>query len=200
MNTINKIIEKIKSDREYIQKILIGGLLMFIPIVNIFALGYLYRYAGQVKSTGPVGLPTWDKWGNLFLAGLIFLGIGFLFGLVPILIGLALSKGLNLITLGFLGWFPYFPLSIAVLIAPSLTLLGVFSIIKGDGIEGLFTKLGDNFKILLKYWKELMLGNIAYIGFCAVGLPLYGFAHFIGLLLLIPYTLFVLKNKDVDED
>jgi hypothetical protein len=196
MNTINKIIEKIKSDREYIQKILIGGLLMFIPVVNIFALGYLYRYAGQVRSSGHGGLPKWEKWGRLFVDGVIFLGIILLYGFLPVLFGWAISEALNMVTLGFLGWVPYIPLSIGLLIAPSLTLIGVFSILKGEGFEGLFTKLGDHFKVLKKHWMELMLGNVAYIGFCIVGLPLYGFAHFIGLLLLIPYTLFVVKNEE----
>lgn len=196
MTITNKFIEKIRDDREYVQKILIGGLLMFVPIVNIFALGYLYRYAGQVMSTGRMELPTWDRWGKLFLGGLIFLGIAVLFGVIPVLIGWYLSQAIDLITFGVLGWFPYFPLSIAVLIAPSLILFGLFSILKGDGFQGLFTKLGDHFKDLRKYWKQLMLGNLAYIGFWLVGLPLYGFCHFIGMLLLIPYTLSVLNDED----
>lgn len=196
MNTISKIIEKIKADQEYVQKIIIGGLLMFIPVVNIFALGYLYRYAKQVRATGRMELPNWDSWGRLFCAGLIFLGIGLLFGVLPVLIGWSISGAIEKITFGYLGWFPYFPLSISLLIAPSLTLLAVFSILDGDSFEILFKKFGDYFRIMGKHWKELTLGNVAFIGFCIVGLPLYGFTSFISLMLLIPYTLIVLKNEN----
>lgn len=198
MITINKIIEKIKEDPEYVQKILIGGLLMFIPVVNIFVWGYIYRYARQIKTKGRIELPTWDQWGKLFINGLIFLGVALIFGAIPVLIGWYLSKAINLITIGFLLWLPYIPLSIAVLVAPSLVLISLFSILKGDGFQGPFSKLGANIKTLRKHWKPLILGNITYIGFCIIGLPLYGFAHFIGLLFLIPYTLFVLKGKDED--
>lgn len=195
MITIYKVVEKIQQDREWIQKILIGGLLMFIPIVNIFALGYLYRYAKKIVLTGRVDLPAWNDWGKLFIDGLIFLAITILYGTVPALIAWGLSGALAFMTIGLLGWFPFFPLSIVLMVIPSLILLGIHSIIKGGGPESLFLKIGDHFKTLSKSWKEFLVGNFAFIGFQLLGIPLYGFAVFIGLLFLIPYTLFILNNR-----
>lgn len=200
MITIYKIIEKIRKDRECLQKILIGGLLMFIPIVNIFAIGYLYRYARQIVKTRKMSLPAWDAWGKLFIDGLIFLGITVVFGVLPLLIGWVLSEGVRLITFDYLRWFPLFPVSIAIVVAPSLVLLGAFSLLKGEGIRGLFTNTVNYFRLFLKFWLPLTIGNVAYVGFCIIGLPLYGFVYFIGLLLLIPYTWFVLKQTDNLED
>lgn len=193
MITIYKIIEKFKEDRESLQKILIGGLLMFVPIINILALGYLFRFTKHTMTTGKIKLPEWNNWVKLFVDGLIFIGVAIMFGLLPILLGWALSEGINVITFNYLRWFPFFPLSLAILIAPSLVLFGIFTIAKGQGMRGLLN-IGDYFRTFLKFWKELVIGNLAYIGFFIIGLPLYGFAHFIGLLLLIPYTLFVLKH------
>lgn len=194
MITTYKIIEKIQQDPKWIQKILIGGLMMIIAIVNLFALGYLYRFASSIHSTGRIKLPSWDNWGQMFLQGLIFLGVIFLYGFVPLLIGWVLYLIITMITFGFLGWFAFLPLSIIAVIVPSLTIVGVLSIIDGGNVESLFLKIGDHFKTLCKCWKSLLIANLTFIGLQFLGLPLFGFAFFVGFLFLIPYTLFVLSS------
>lgn len=198
MITTYKIIEKVQQDPQWIQKILIGGLLMFIPIVNLFALGYLYRFASGIHASGRIKLPSWDNWGQLFLDGLIFLGVILLYGFIPFLIGWGLSLIIVMITFGFLGWFPLIPLSIVAVVVPSLILGGILPIMDGKGFLALL-RSGTHLKSLLKGWKLLLLANLTFIGLQFIGLPLYGFAFFVGFLLLIPYTLFVLSNVTKEE-
>lgn len=196
MITTHKIIEKIQQDPQWLQKILIGGLLMFVPIVNLFALGYLYRYASSILNTGRLKLPQWEEWGKLFIEGLIFLGVLFLYTLVPILAGWVIYLLIAKITMGYMGWFPLFPVSLALVLVPSLTLIGIFSIIEGKKADSLFLKIGNHLKKLFKFWELLLIGNLAFLGLQFVGLPLYGLAFFIGFLFLIPYTVAVLTSEN----
>lgn len=196
MITTNKIAEKIQQDPQWFQKILIGGLLMFVPIFNFFALGYLYRFASNIHKSGRIKLPDWQEWGKLFLEGLIFLGVLFLYGFVPILAGWAIYLLISKITIGILGWFAFLPLSVILVIVPSLVLVGLFSIIAGKKADSLFLKIGNHLKTLRKFWKSLLVGNLAFLGLLFVGAPLYGIAFFVGFLFLIPYTLIVLNSEN----
>ncbi len=199
MITTQKIFEKIQHDPQWLQKILIGGLLMFVPIVNLFALGYLYRYAKSILKSGRFQLPNWEEWAKLFLEGLIFIGVLFLYTLVPILAGWAIYLFIAKITMGYLGWFPFFPVSLALVLGPSLTLVGLFSIMEGAKADSLFLKVGKYFKKIFKFWKLLLIGNLAFLGLQFVGFPLYGLAFFIGFLFLIPYTLAVLNSENKEQ-
>lgn len=196
MITTNKIIEKFQQDSQWFQKILIGGLLMFVPIFNFFALGYLYRFAANIHESGRIKLPDWQDWGKLFLGGLIFFGIFFLYSIVPLLAGWAIYLFLSKITMGVLGWFLFLPLSILLVIVPSLTIVGIFAIISGKKGDSLFLKVGTYFKTIYKFWKPLLIANLTFIGLQFVGAPLYGIAFFVGFLFLIPYTLFVLNSEN----
>ena len=193
---MNKILNAILKDKQWMSKLLIGGLLMFIPVVNFFALGYLSRYAGNVLKTGRLTLPEWDEWGRLFMGGLIFFAILLVYGVLPLLIGWALSLALDGLTFGSLGCIPYIPLSIAAVIAPTLSLLGLFAIRSGSPLDQLFLKTWRYIKQACTLWKELLLANMTFVGICFVGAPLYGFALFAGFLLLIPYTIKVFVKSE----
>lgn len=199
MITTNKILEKIQHDPQWKQKILIGAILMFIPIVNFFALGYLYRYTSNIQSTGRLKLPDWQDWGRLFIDGLIFLGVFFLYAFVPLLAGWAIYLFLSKVTIGILGWIPFLPLSIILVIVPSLTIVGISSIIEGKKADTLFLKIGTHLKTLAKFWKSFLVANLSFIGLQFVGAPLYGLAFFVGFLFLIPYTLYVLNNENKEN-
>ncbi|MDR2667772.1 MAG: DUF4013 domain-containing protein [Puniceicoccales bacterium] len=60
------------SDDHLWTKVSIGVLLMFVPIVNLLAFGYLYRFMMDPRHStdGGVQLPDWCDWGKLFSDGL----------------------------------------------------------------------------------------------------------------------------------
>lgn len=82
------IMEEIKfpsKDSEWIQKVLIGGVLLVIPIVNLIAYGYILKVMkGAID--GKPGMPKWDDWGNLFMNGLMAFIISLIYMIIPILI------------------------------------------------------------------------------------------------------------------
>ena len=80
------IVEAVKfpaNDVEWIKKMVIGGLLMLIPIVNFIALGY-YIKTMRGGIDGKSGLPEWDDWGNLFVKGLLVIIVVFIYMLIPL--------------------------------------------------------------------------------------------------------------------
>ncbi len=82
------IVENIKyptTDSEWIKKILIGGILLIIPIINFIIGGYYIKtLRGSIE--GKPGLPEWDDWGDLFVKGLMVAIIGFIYLLIPLIV------------------------------------------------------------------------------------------------------------------
>jgi len=82
-----------------IKKLIIGILLSFVPIINFFATGYLLECAKGVavkKKKKNYALPEWQNWGSLFVSGLLFYVISFIYMLVPFAIfwaGMAKAMG-----------------------------------------------------------------------------------------------------------
>ena len=88
------IVETVKfpgNDVEWLKKIVIGGILMLIPIVNFIAMGY-YIKTMRRGIDGESDLPEWDDWGNLFVKGLFSVIVVFIYMLIPIAV-LFLSIG-----------------------------------------------------------------------------------------------------------
>lgn len=57
------------KDSKWLIKILIGGALIWIPIVNFFVLGYLLKILADGKDKKEASLPEWKDWGVLFQEG-----------------------------------------------------------------------------------------------------------------------------------
>lgn len=87
MSSIEQVWEKVFKTPGCWPKLLIGSVLSIIPVVNIFAMGYLYRTVAIVKAGAPFVYPEWERWRDLFLDGLRFLVLGIIWIGVPILLG-----------------------------------------------------------------------------------------------------------------
>ncbi len=69
---IGKAFTFVTEDEQWITKVLIGGLIQFVPLLGTIAiLGYSYRVAQNVARGNPRPLPAWGEFGD-------FLGRGFL--------------------------------------------------------------------------------------------------------------------------
>lgn len=101
------IMEELKfptKDSEWIQKVLIGGILGIIPIINFLEYGYILKVMKGAIGGNP-GMPKWEEWGDLFINGLIAFIISLIYMIIPILVLLisiggvvtaALSGNMNL--------------------------------------------------------------------------------------------------------
>jgi hypothetical protein len=78
------------QDKDWIKKILIGGVVGFIPIVNFAAIGYMVQIIRNVRDGQTLPLPEWDEFGKYFVDGLWRFLI-FLVWAIPIIVVACLS-------------------------------------------------------------------------------------------------------------
>ncbi len=81
------------EDEGWITKIVIGGILFFIPIVNFTVLGYMLEALKRTADGMDIPLPEWEDFGGKFMKGLIFFVIGFIYQ-IPMMPLLCLNLGL----------------------------------------------------------------------------------------------------------
>jgi len=164
-------------------KLLIGGLLSFVPIVNIFAFGYLYRVSRSVRKLGEPVLPAWGDWSNLFMDGLRFAVVWLAYWLLPLVIAAGLAWLMALIGLGALSNLFF----LSVLLISSVLFS---SALYRYNMRKDFKDLLDVALIARMTWMEfprLLIPAFVFLGIFAFLLPFYGFALFAGFLLLITY-------------
>jgi hypothetical protein len=59
------------DEDKWVEKLLIGGLLVMIPIVNLFAIGYALRALKNVSDGRRPILPEWNDWGADWVKGFL---------------------------------------------------------------------------------------------------------------------------------
>jgi hypothetical protein len=73
------------QDEDWIKKILIGGVVGIIPIVNFAAIGYMIQVIRNVRDGQALPLPEWDQFGKFFVDGL-WIFLIFLVWAIPIIL------------------------------------------------------------------------------------------------------------------
>lgn len=87
----------IKKPFSNVTKLIIGCALNILPIVNFLAYGYILQTANYTANNNNK-LPEWEKWGDLFVKGLLGAVISIIYGIpliVIALIGFAATIGLG---------------------------------------------------------------------------------------------------------
>ena len=131
MPSFEEISQRIMADKRFASKLLVGGLISFVPILNIVILGYLQEYTRQIRKSGNLILPSLERWwmrlGKLFVEGLLLFVLLTVFSLVAGAIGWSLYYLASFILFGLLssflqGWLDAFfrllPVGLPLLLAP----------------------------------------------------------------------------------
>lgn len=165
-------------------KFLIGGLLSFVPIVNIFAFGYLYRLSRAVRKSGQPILPAWNDWPGLFIDGMRFTVVWLVYWLLPISLASLIALLMPFVYLGVLT-------SIFFLTSVLLSTVLFCSALYRYNMRRNFKDLLDLLLIIKMTRMEmprLILPGFVFLGFLVLLQPFYGFSIFGGFLLLISHT------------
>ena len=173
----------------WVTKALWGGLLSFVPILNVLALGYLVEYTQRLRRSREWELPEWrdQNFSNLFVEGFRALLILIAYVGIPLLAGWLLSEIVELLTFDLLGIVSHFPLALAGFIAPFLFLSGIHSYLS----DGLFSDAWQIRKVLMNsknFWPRLAIPVVAFWGIFLLAIPLYGLSFFLGLWVLLAYS------------
>ncbi|MGE5544986.1 MAG: DUF4013 domain-containing protein, partial [Bacillota bacterium] len=70
MFDIGEVLKYPFEDQKWVEKILIGGALNVIPVINLFSTGYTLE-SMRAGIRGEMTLPDWGDWGSKFVAGLL---------------------------------------------------------------------------------------------------------------------------------
>jgi hypothetical protein len=82
------------EDQDWVKKILIGGVVNLIPIVNFASTGYFIEAIRNTAEGRELPLPEWDDFGGKFVKGLMAFIAGFLY-MLPIMIVVGIVFGLT---------------------------------------------------------------------------------------------------------
>lgn len=170
--------------------LLLGVSLSFVPLLNLFAFGYLYRYTKQISATGDLDLPPWDDWGDLLADGLRFLITWLIYWLLPVLLVAFLSHLLGQAGLSLIGTV------LTALATLGFTLLFSCALYRLQSQEN-FSSLAEVRLVIgmsAALWRPLALPLMAFYGFYVLVFPLYGLSFFIGFLLILSYTVLCLRT------
>ena len=202
MPSFEEICQKVSTGEHFNARFLIGGLVSFLPVVNIFALGYLYRYSEKVRRSGKLILPPWDphEWKGLFVDGLRFLAVILLFFGIPVFLGgmltALLARSLDIVPnpamalfgfiFGFLMAVAYLPLAAALFFGPILTIAALCNYQSRERFEDL-ARLDLVFRLVRKAGRRIIIPSLSFTGVIVVGAPVAGFAFFLGFTMIIAY-------------
>jgi hypothetical protein len=69
------------DDPDWVKKVLLGGVISLVPILNFAATGYSLEVTKRVLKNDPRPLPEWDDIGGKLVKGLLVAVIGFVYAL-----------------------------------------------------------------------------------------------------------------------
>ena len=184
----------------WMPKILWGGTLTFIPVVNFVSLGYIMEYTLRLSRTSDGELPDWKEFSflELFSSGgkLALLLLGYL--IMPVLLGWGVSELLALLTFGVLGVVAYLPVGAGAFAGMFFFLSGVRSYAR-DGLFSDAWKIREVATLTGSTYRALIFPILAFWGLCLLAFPLYGFAFFVGVLSLLAYSSLLFQEIEKDS-
>lgn len=184
----------------WMPKVLWGGALTFVPVVNLLPLGYLMEYTVRLSRTGDGELPGWQDFSllELFASGckLALLLLGYL--ILPAFLGWGVSEFLDLLTFGFLGVAAYLPVGIGAFAGMFFFLSGVRSYAR-DGLYADAWRIREVATLAGSAYRALIFPILAFWGLCLLAFPLYGFAFFIGALSLLAYSIALFREIEKES-
>jgi len=163
------------DDEEWVQKILIGGVLNLIPVVNLVAVGYGLRSLKNVATGVGKPLPDWDDFGDYFAKGLVSSVGAAVWALPVILLSIAMAA-FSTVT-GYNTDPQYVSVPVQLCISSLGCLSGPYGLLLGallpavmtryavSGDIAAFFQFGDTFKYIQSnlgpYIVALLLGAVA---------------------------------------
>ncbi len=182
------------EDKDWLVKILIGGLVGVIPIVNLALLGYVLRALKNIAQGQEKPLPRWDEFGDHFVKGLkAFIGI-FVY-CIPILILACLaalfdgsissqyqsSAGTAVVAcFGCLGFL--YGLLLGIVLPAALTKYAISEELAS------FFRFGEIFSYMAKNLGDYIIALIVSALVCLAALAVGGIACLIGVVFTIPWA------------
>ena len=189
MPSLEEVCVRLLGKPGWVPKVMLGGALSFIPLINLLSFGYLLHYAIRLRQKNEWNLPGWKNLAPIELLknGLHFCILLLIFVGIPIFTGWLISALLSFLTFGILGIIGYFPMAIGAFIAPFFFLGSIHAYVR-DGLFSDAFRLTLVFEITKAMGCKLVLPVISFWGILLIALPFYGLSFFLGTWILIAYS------------
>jgi hypothetical protein len=200
MDNMEKVTWRIWESEGIGKALLIGGLLFYVPIINLLLLGYFGCWLRKLALNKGMDLPEWRD-GRSILNELGRVIVPFaVWVFVPVLLALllvwALAGLLNFMHLEIfamtVAWLPIALVAILSPVAVTVSILRLFETNKLNEALAVHEVISEAIPRI----KVCLFPLLQYYGILIVGWPLIGFASFLATLPLLAQLVLVLRKVD----
>lgn len=162
--------------------LLIGGLLSYVPVVNLILLGYWSLWVRRLVRREGAELPEWREAREMLRELVRLLPLLLVWLVIPGILALALAVALiGLLEFMHLELFAYTlglaPLTVAALLIPPAVVVSVVRLERGGEMREAIWP-GDVIGDVLRAGREGLFPMVRFYGWVLLGWPLIGFAVF----------------------
>lgn len=184
--------------------LLIGGLLFYIPVVNLLLVGYWGLWIRRLEGRRAGQLPDWTDWRSIFEETLRLIPVFMAVVFIPVLLAGVLvwmvQALLGLFSLDLfatsLAWAPM--AVVAVLSGPAFCL----AIMRRNRTDSLARALdpGSLVRVVRLRYRRWLPPVLQFFGVLLVGWPVLGFAAFLGMVALLGHLVPVFKPEEFEAN
>jgi len=202
MENMEKISWRIWDSEGFGKALLVGGLLFYVPVINLLLLGYYGIWVRKLVRRQGMELPEWRD-GKAILNELARIILPFLVWVVAplILAGLLVWAAAGMLNFLHLWIFAvtvaWLPLALVALLSPLALTVSLVRLYRGGSVRDALMVM-DVLQATLQHLKRAFFPIMQYYGIVTVGLPLVGFSAFLATLPLLAHLIVLVDKRDAD--
>ena len=202
MENMEKVTWRIWESEGLGKALLIGGLLFYIPIINLLLLGYYGRWARQLILNKGMQLPEWADGREIFQEAVRVLVPALVWVLLPFLLAGLLGWGFaGLFDLLYLTLFSttvaWIPMAVVALLSPPCMTIALIRLYKRNSLRESLD-VPDILQQAIRHLRRCLFPMLQFYGLLAIGWPLIGFASFLATLPLLAHLILIVRNGEDD--
>jgi len=202
MENMEKLSWRIWSSEGFGRMLLIGGLLAYVPILNLLLLGYVGLWTRQLVLRKGINLPQWSigqplfrELGRVLIPAVVWLFLPFL---LAALLVMAFAGLFDLLYLGiFVHTLAWMPLAVVCLVSPPAMVASLMRLYLTDSLHESLD-LNRIFRAVLRNVRQCLFPLLQFYGMLALGWPLIGFAGFAAILPLVAQLILIFRDAEGD--
>jgi len=202
MENMEKISWRIWDSDGFGKVLLIGGLLFYVPVLNLLLLGYYGLWVNQLVHRQGLDLPQWregrtilNELGRVILPFVVWVFLPFV--LAGLLVWAA-GGILDFLRLSFftvtLAWLPVALVALLSPLAYTVSLVRLYR----SGLLRDALMIGDVLHVTLQILKRAFFPLVQFYGILALGYPLLGFSAFLATLPLLAQLIVLIDRRTED--
>ena len=202
MENMEKITWRIWELEGLGKALLIGGLLFYVPFLNLILLGYYGQWIRRLSLKRGLVLPEWANGRDLLADFIRVLAPAALWLLAPALLAGLLIWGVSgILQWLYLGFFTatlplvWVPFSLVALLCPPAFTLSLMRLYRTENLR-VALAFADILQTVVRRLRDCLFPLFQFYGILAVGFPLLGFAAFLAALPLFAQLVLIFSEED----